>query len=46
MICRYMKTITVSKLLTSLRENHYQVTVPAETAARARTAIDRMISIV
>ena len=44
-VCRYMKTITPAKLLTSLREGVHEVTVPEETAARARRAIDRMIAI-
>jgi quinolinate synthase len=43
--CRYMKRIDVDNLLQSLRQNRYVVHVPAETAARARTAIERMIAI-
>jgi quinolinate synthase len=43
--CRYMKMITVDNLLQSLRHNRYVVTVPAATADRARTAIERMIAI-
>ena len=43
--CRYMKMITLEKLRDSLRDLKYEVTVPAETAARARRAIDRMLAI-
>ena len=44
-ICRYMKAITPEKLLTSLREGVYEVTVPREIAERARRAVRRMIEI-
>jgi len=43
--CRYMKMITLENLRDSLRDLKYEVTVPAETAARARRAIDRMLAI-
>ena len=43
--CRYMKMITLEKLRDSLRDLKYAVTVPPETAARARRAIDRMLAI-
>ena len=43
--CRYMKLITLEKLRDSLRELKYEVTVPADVAARARRAIDRMLAI-
>jgi quinolinate synthase len=43
--CRYMKMITLEKLRDSLRDLKYEVTVPAESAARARRAIDRMLAI-
>lgn len=45
MSCRYMKMITLEKLHRALKEDVFQVTVPEETARRARKAIDRMISI-
>lgn len=45
MSCRYMKMIPMEKLHASLKEDKYQVTVPEETARKAKTAIDRMISI-
>jgi quinolinate synthase len=44
-ICRYMKTITLEKLRDSLRDGKHVVTVPRETAQRARLALDRMVSI-
>jgi quinolinate synthase len=44
-ICQYMKMITLEKLRDSLRDWRHQVTVPAETAARARLAIERMVAI-
>ncbi|WP_018684523.1 quinolinate synthase NadA [Actinokineospora enzanensis] len=43
--CRYMKMITPAALLRSLRENRDEVHVDAETAARARGAVQRMIEI-
>ncbi len=43
--CRYMKMITLENLRDSLRDLKHEVTVPAETAARARRAIDRMLAI-
>jgi quinolinate synthase len=44
-ICRYMKMITLEKLRDSLRDWKHVVTVPPETAARARQAIERMVAI-
>jgi quinolinate synthase len=44
-ICKYMKMITLEKLRDSLRDWKHVVTVPPETAARARSAIDRMVAI-
>ena len=43
--CRYMKQITLENLRDSLRDLKHRVTVPPETAARARRAIDRMLAI-
>jgi quinolinate synthase len=43
--CRYMKMITPAALLRSLREGRDEVHVDAETAARARGAVQRMIEI-
>ena len=44
-ICRYMKMITLEKVLRSLKEDVYEVKVPEATAAKARLAIDRMLQI-
>ena len=44
-ICRFMKMITLPKLLRSLREDVFEVRVPEEMAAKARLSIERMISI-
>ena len=43
--CRYMKMITLENLRDSLRDLQYEVTVPEDTAARARRAIERMLAI-
>jgi quinolinate synthase len=44
-VCGYMKHITLEKVLWSLQDLIYEVKVPAETAAKAKTAIDRMMAI-
>ena len=44
-ICRYMKMITLSKVLRALRDDVHQVTVPEPVAARARRALERMVSL-
>jgi quinolinate synthase len=43
--CRFMKRITLEKVRDSLRDLKYDISVPTETAARARRAIDRMLAI-
>ncbi len=43
--CKYMKMITMEKLRDSLRDMTHVVTVEPELAARARTAIERMIAL-
>ena len=43
--CRYMKMITPEKLLRSLQENVFEVTVEPEVAARARRAVERMVEL-
>ncbi|HEU4996906.1 MAG TPA: quinolinate synthase NadA [Gemmatimonadaceae bacterium] len=43
--CAYMKVTTLPKVLRSLEEMRYPITVPADVAARARRAIERMIAI-
>lgn len=44
-VCPFMKMITLEKVLTALRENKHVITVPADTAEKAKLAINRMISI-
>jgi quinolinate synthase len=44
-VCRYMKMITPSKLLRSLREGRDVVDVPEDVAERARRSVERMIAI-
>ncbi|OFV97207.1 MAG: quinolinate synthase [Acidobacteria bacterium RIFCSPLOWO2_02_FULL_61_28] len=44
-VCQYMKKITLEKVLRSLEEEVYQVTVPPEIARKAKGAIDRMVAI-
>jgi quinolinate synthase len=43
--CGFMKMITLPKLRDSLREGKFEVRVDAETAAKARVPIDRMVAI-
>ncbi len=45
MVCRYMKMITLENTLRSLQEEVYEVTVPAEVAAKARRAVERMLAV-
>jgi quinolinate synthase len=40
-----MKKITLESLLWSLEEMQYRITVPPDIAAKAKLAIDRMVSI-
>lgn len=44
-VCRYMKMITPAKLLSSLENSQFEVTVPEGVAQRARLALERMISL-
>jgi quinolinate synthase len=44
-VCRYMKMITLENARDALRDLQPQVTVPADVAARARLAIERMVAI-
>ena len=44
-VCRYMKQITLAKLRDTLRDLRPAVEVPADVAARARVAIDRMLAV-
>ncbi len=43
--CKYMKMITLEKLRDSLRDWKHEVTVEPDIAARARGAIERMVSL-
>jgi quinolinate synthase len=44
-VCNFMKMITLEKVHRSLRDMVYQVTVPEPIAARAKVAIERMLSV-
>lgn len=44
-ICRYMKMITLEKVLESLQSMRHQVTVEATIAAQARRAVERMLEL-
>jgi quinolinate synthase len=44
-ICGYMKKITLEKVLWSLQDLKYEVKVSPEIAAKAKTAIDRMMAV-
>lgn len=44
-VCEFMKMITLEKVLWSLEEMRYHVTVPADIAAKAKRAIDRMVAV-
>jgi len=43
--CRYMKMTTPELLVRCLREGRDEVDVPAEIAAKARRAVERMVAI-
>ncbi len=43
--CKYMKMITLPKLRDSLLDLRFEVSVPAEIAARAKLPIERMVAI-
>ena len=44
-VCAYMKVTTLPKVLNSLERLEHHITVDPDIAARARTAIERMIAI-
>ena len=44
-VCQYMKLTTLQKLRDSLRLGQFEIDVPADIAARARRALERMIAI-
>jgi quinolinate synthase len=43
--CAYMKVTTLPKILDAIVKNQHRITVPADIAARASKAIERMVSI-
>ncbi|MBK7833757.1 MAG: quinolinate synthase NadA [Gemmatimonadetes bacterium] len=43
--CQYMKMTTLPKLLLALERMQHEITVPDDVAARARLALERMVSI-
>jgi quinolinate synthase len=43
--CAYMKVTTLPKVLGALQRMEHRITVPDDVAARARTAIERMVAI-
>lgn len=45
LICRPMKKMTMGDVLSALKENRYQVTVPEETRLRALKAVERMLAV-
>jgi quinolinate synthase len=44
-LCPHMKRITLPNILTALQTMRHEVTVPADVAERARTAVERMIAV-
>jgi quinolinate synthase len=44
-VCQYMKAITPDKLLRSLRDGVFEITVPEEIRVRAARAVERMIAV-
>ncbi len=44
-VCKYMKMITLGKVLRSLEEDIYEVKVPIKTALKAKKSIDRMLEV-
>ena len=45
MVCRFMKMITLPKLLNSLKNLQFEIKVPKEIAKRARVPIERMLKL-
>src|SRR3546814_12392566 len=44
-LCPHMKRITLPNIHAALRDLRHEVHVPAEVAARARLALDRMLAV-
>jgi quinolinate synthase len=43
--CQYMKMTTLPKVLNSLENLQYRITVPPDVAAKARLALERMVAV-
>lgn len=44
-ICPFMKMINLDNVLAALKENKHVITVPSETAEKAKLAINRMVAV-
>jgi quinolinate synthase len=44
-VCQYMKLTTLEKIRDSLLHGQYEIDVPADVAAKARVALERMVAI-
>src|SRR5699024_5263348 len=44
-VCPFMKMINLENVLAALKENKHIITVPDETARKAKLAIDRMVAV-
>ena len=44
-VCAYMKVTTLPKVRDALQHMQHRITVPADVATRARTALERMVAI-
>ncbi len=44
-LCPHMKRITLEKIVASLEQNRFEVTVPADVAVRARRSVERMLEV-
>ena len=44
-VCTYMKVTTLPKVLSALEHMEHRITVDADTAARARLALERMVAV-
>ncbi len=45
-VCPNMKKITLEKIAWSLEDMQYEITVPEEIAAKAKTTLDRMVHVI
>lgn len=44
-LCPHMKRITLEKIVASLEQNRFEVTVPVDVAVRARRSVERMLEV-